>query len=122
MISTESDLFKQIEAYQKKGQLGLFIHDELQDEEDSANGVGSTTRFYAWMNAIGLMLPWFSWKHKGPSFLNTHPSKGHIHRRRSQTVRKALDFIEVLLVEKNLAGDYYKGKAKKVIIREIKNN
>jgi hypothetical protein len=115
MVSTESELFRQLKSYQKRGHLGLLIHDELQDEDDSANGAGSTSRFYAWMNALGLMMPWLSWKHKGPSFLNTHPVKGHLHRRRSQTVRKALDFINVLLVEKNLAGDFYKEKAKKVI-------
>lgn len=120
MVSTESDLFRQLKSYQKRGHLGMLIHDELQDEDDSANGVGSTSRFYAWMNALGLMMPWFSWKHKGPSFLNTHPEKGHLHRRRSQTVRKALDFINVLLVEKNLAGDYYKERAEKLINREVK--
>jgi len=122
MVSTESDLFRQLKSYQKRGLLGMLIHDELQDVDDSANGVGSTSRFYAWMNAMGLMMPWFSWKHKGPSFLNTHPEKGHLHRRRSQTVRKALDFINVLLVEKNLAGDYYKERAEKVIEREVKKN
>jgi hypothetical protein len=121
MVSTESALFKQLKSYQKRGHLGKLIHDELQDEEDSANGVGSTNRFYAWMNALGLMMPWFSWKHKGPSFLNTHPVKGHLHRRRSQTVRKALDFIDVLLVKNNLAGDYYKKKAEELIALESQN-
>ncbi|MCU0460584.1 MAG: hypothetical protein MUF36_01010 [Bacteroidales bacterium] len=118
MVSTESELFKLLKSYQKRGHLGKLVHDELQDEDDNANGVGSTTRFYAWMNALGLMMPWFSWKHSGPSFLNTHPVKGHLHRRRSQTVRKALDFIDVLLVKYNLAGDFYKEKAKEVISRE----
>lgn len=121
MVSTESELFRQLKSYQKRGHLGMIIHEELQDKDDSANGVGSTSRFYAWMNALGLMMPWFSWKHNGPSFLNTHPEKGHLHRRRSQTVRKALDFINVLFVEKNLAGDFYKEKAEKVINREDKN-
>jgi hypothetical protein len=60
----------------------------------------------------------FSRKFKGPSFLNTHPQKGHIHRRRSQTVRKALDFIDILLVRHNLAGDYYRERAKEVINQE----
>jgi len=115
MVSTESDLFKKLQSYQKKGHLGMLIHDELQDEGDNSTGVGSTSRFKAWTNAVGLMLPWLSRRYKRPSFLNIHPVKGHLHRRRSQTVRKALDFIEVLLVEKNLAGDFYKEKAKKVI-------
>ena len=70
------------------------------------------------MNALGLIMPWFSWKHSGPSFLNTHPEKGHLHRRRSKTVKKALDFINVLLVDKNLAGDFYKERALEVIRRD----
>ncbi|MCX6335502.1 MAG: hypothetical protein NT092_14585 [Bacteroidia bacterium] len=115
MISTESDLFRQLKSYQEKGHLGMLIYDELQDEGDNSTGVGSTSRFKAWTNAAGLMLPWLSRRYNKPSFLNIHPVKGHLHRRRSQTVRKALDFIDMLLVERNLAGDFYKEKAKKVI-------
>lgn len=122
MISTKSELYKQLQSYQKKGHLGNLIHDELQDEGDSSTGVGSTSRFKAWTNAFGLMLPWLSMKYKGPSFLNIHPVKGHLHRRRSQTVRKTIDFIDVLLVRYNLAGDFYKEKAKKVISREIEKS
>lgn len=118
MVSTGSRLYRQLASYQKKGYIGNLVHDELQDEGDSSNGVGSTTRFYAWMNALGLIMPWFSWKHSGPSFLNTHPEKGHLHRRRSKTVKKALDFINVLLVDKNLAGDFYKERALEVIRRD----
>ena len=122
MVSTDSSLFRQLEMYQRKGQLGRLIHDELQDEGDNSTGVGSTSRLKAWTNAAGLMVPWLSGKYEGPSFLNIDPVKGHLHRRRSQTVRKALDFIDVLLVRYNLAGDLYKEKAKKVISREIKDN
>ncbi len=122
MVSTESKLFRQLQSYQKRGHLGKLVHDELQDEGDSANEVGSTTSFYAWMNALGLMMPWFSWKHEGPSFLNTHPVKGHLHRRRSQTLTKALDFIDVLLVKNNLAGDYYKERAESLLRKHLQVN
>lgn len=115
MISTESDLFMQLKSYQKKGHIGKLIYEELQDDGDNSNGAGSTTRYRAWMNALGLMFPWFSSKHKSPSFLNTHPVNGHIHRRRSQTVQKALDFIDVLLVRNKLAGDYYSERALEAI-------
>ncbi len=57
-------------------------------------------------------------KYKRPSFLNTHPVKGHLHRRRSQTVRKALDFIEVLLVKNNLAGDFIRRRLKSDYLEE----
>lgn len=115
MISTSSELYRQLEKYRKKGQLGRLIHHELQDEGDNSTGVGSTTRLRAWINAAGLIMPWLSGKYEGPSFLNIDPVKGHLHRRRSQTVKKALDFIEVLLVRYNLAGDLYKEKAKSLL-------
>jgi hypothetical protein len=122
MVSGESDLFKQITKYREEGIIGTLVFDDLQDEGDSSNGVGGKTRGEAWGNAFGLMFPVFSRKFSGPSFLNTDPVKGHLHRRRSQTVRKAIDFIEVLLVKHNLAGDQYKEKAKSVIEQELSGN
>lgn len=122
MISKESELFKSLLEHQKKGNIGKIIFDELQDEGDTSTGVGSTTRGKAWTNAFGLMFPLFSSTYKSPSFLNIHPVKGHLHRRRSQTVQKAIDFIEVLLIKNNLAGDHYKEKAKVVINEAIINN
>jgi hypothetical protein len=119
MVSRESDLFKQIVRYQEEGIIGTLVFDELQDEGDSSNGVGGKTRGEAWRNAFGLMFPVLSGKFSGPSFLNTDPVKGHLHRRRSQTVRKAIDFIEVLLIRHQLAGDQYKEKAKEVIKEEL---
>jgi hypothetical protein len=118
LISRDSLLFKKLLEYQKKGIIGHLIYDELQDEGDSSAGVGDTTRLKAWTNALGLMAPLLSRKYSGPSFLNIHPVKGHLHRRRSQTVRKALDFIDVLLVKYNLAGDHYREIAMKVIEEE----
>ena len=120
MISKESDLFKNLVEHQKEGNIGKIIFDDLQDEGDSSTGIGSTTKGKAWSNAFGLMFPLLSLKYKSPSFLNIHPEKGHLHRRRSQTVQKAIDFIEVLLIKHNLAGDHYREKAV-AVISELKN-
>jgi hypothetical protein len=118
LISKESELFMKLENYHKEGVIGKFIHDDLRDEGDNSFGIGGKTRGEAFLNAFGIILPVFSRKFKGPSFLNTHPVKGHLHRRRSQTVRKALDFIDILLVKHNLAGNHYLESAKSVIEQE----
>jgi len=121
MISKESELYRRLKVYQGDGLLGKIIYDELQDEGDDSAGIGSISRGKAWSNAFGLMFPVFSKKFKSPSFLNTHPQKGHVHRKRSQTVQKAIDFINVILIEHKLAGDHYCEKAKAVIGRlEVK--
>jgi hypothetical protein len=117
-ISKESDLFKKLLEYQRSGILGTIIFDELQDEGDSIYGAGGRSRAEAWSNAIGLMMPWFSKKFRAPSFLNTDPERGHLHRRRSQTVQKAIDFIEIIFNRNNLAGDYYREKALSVLSNE----
>ena len=118
MISKESKIYMDLIEYQKKGIIGKIIYDDLQDEGDTSSGIGSTSRSQAWANAFGLMFPCFSSKFSSPSFLNTHPFKGHLHRKRSKTVQKALDFVEVILVKYNLAGDYYREKAKLLIAEE----
>ena len=61
------------------------------------------------------MFPFFSRKYKGPSFLNSDPETGHIHRIRSKTVQKAVDYINVILVKHRLAGDHYMDKAVAVL-------
>ncbi len=114
-ISKESDLFKKLVEYQREGIIGTFIFDDLHDEDDSVRGTGGTTRCEAYSNAFGLMFPFFSKKFSGPSFLNTHPEKGHLHRKRSKTVQKALDYIDVLLFKHKLAGEYYFTRAKEVL-------
>jgi hypothetical protein len=119
MISSKSELYQQLVHYQKVGTIGIILHDEVQDEGDTSAGVGGTSRIEAYRNAFGLMFPLFSRKFPGPSFLNTNPITGHIHRRRSQTVRKAIDYIDIILVKNNLAGDYYQEKALSVIKNEI---
>jgi len=116
MISSESVLYKKLIHYQEEGKIGIILHDEMQDDGDTSYGVGGTTRMEAYRNAFGLMFPFLSGK-VGPSFLNTNPETGHIHRRRSQTVQKAIDYINIILIKNKLAGDYYKEKA----LEEIKN-
>jgi hypothetical protein len=120
MISPESDLFIQLVQYQKEGTIGTIIHDEIQDEGDNSRGVGGLSRAEAYSNAFGIMFPFLSKKFKGPSFLNTHPEKGHIHRKRSKTVQKALDYINIILIKHRLAGEDYMKKA--TIILQDENN
>jgi hypothetical protein len=119
MISSESELYKQLLAYQKEGTIGRILHDEVQDEGDSSLGVGGTSRLEAYTNAFGLMFPFLSKKFTGPSFLNTNPKTGHIHRRRSQTLQKAIDYINIILIKNKLAGEHYMEKAIAVIKEEI---
>ena len=119
MISTRSDLYKQLIHYQKEGTIGIILHNEVQDEGDSSAGVGGMSRLEAFTNAFGLMFPILSRKFRGPSFLNTNPVTGHIHRRRSKTVQKAIDYINIILIQHKLAGDYYMEKAQEVIKWEI---
>jgi len=119
MISPESTLYKQLLTYKKEGTIGKILHDEVQDEGDTSMGVGGTTRLQAYRNAFGLIFPFLSMKYHGPSFLNINPETGHIHRRRSQTVQKAIDYINIILIQYKLAGDQYKEKAIAVIKEEI---
>ena len=105
--------------YQKEGTIGIILHDEVQDEGDNSAGVGGTSRLEAYRNDFGLMFPLFPRKFKGPSFLNTDPETGHIHRRRSKTVQKAIDYINIILIRNKLAGEHYREKAVAVIKAEI---
>jgi len=119
MLSSESVLYKKLIHYQEEGKIGIILHDEMQDDGDTSYGVGGTTRIEAYRNAFGLMFPFFSRKFKGPSFLNTNRETGHIHRRRSQSLQKAVDYVNIILIKNKLAGDYYKQKALEVIKNEI---
>jgi hypothetical protein len=122
MLSEKSELFRTLKNYQNEGLIGKIIHDEVLDSDDSANGVGGETRGEAYKNAFGLMLPLFSKKYSWPSFLNTHPEKGHVHRKRSKTVKKALDYIDVILIRHQLAGENYKNIAIEVVKNTIGNS
>lgn len=115
MIAPESDLYKQLIHYQHEGKIGIILHDEMQDDGDTSYGVGGTSRMEGYRNAFGLMLPFFSAKFHGPSFLNTNPANGHIHRRRSQTIQKAFDYISIIFIKYNLAGDHYRDMAKIIV-------
>ena len=119
MVSHESQLFSHLLHYQKDGLIGTILHDEISDKDDNAYGVGGASRLEAYRNALGIAFPFLSTRYKGPSFLNTHPEKGHIHRKRSMTVQKALDYIDIILVKHKLAGDHHSRKAE-VRIKEIK--
>ena len=118
IISKESDLYLKLLEYQKAGIIGTIIFDELHDDEDSINGTGGRSRIEAYYNAFGLMLPFLSTRFKGPSFLNTDHEKGHLHRRRSQTIQKAIDFIEVIFIRNMLAGTVYREKAVSILTYE----
>jgi hypothetical protein len=115
MISPDSELYQQLLKYQNEGLIGTILQEEVQDEGDTSFGVGGTSKSEAYENAFGLMLPFLHRKFSGPSFLNQHPVKGHIHRRRSQSVQKAYDYINIILIKNNLAGEYYKEAAKTML-------
>ncbi len=119
MISTDSDLFLKLADYQRKGLIGSIVYNDLQDEDDNITGIGGRSKIEAYTNAFELILPVFSKKFNRPSFLNTHHEKGHVHRKRSKTLQKAIDFIDVLLVKHKLAGNGYAEKAAKAI-QELK--
>ena len=119
MISSQSELYKTLIRFQNEGQIGVILHDEIQDEGDNSTGVGGLSKSEAYKNAFGIMFPFLSGKFREPSFLNSHADTGHIHRRRSKTIQKAIDYINVIFIKYNLAGDYYKVKAQKVLHEEI---
>ena len=105
MISERSGLFKKLHHYQDLGIINKIIYHELQDQGDNSNGIGGVSKLEAYANGLGICFPFFSPKHKGPSFLNSHPEKGHLHRVRAQSVQKARDFRKVLLDDFGLEGD-----------------
>lgn len=111
MVNHESQLFRQLLKHQKDGLIGIILHDEIQDKDDNSYGVGGVSRFEAYRNALGISFPCLSTRYKGPSFLNTHPENGHTHRKRSMTVQKALDYIDIILIRYKLAGDHNSERA-----------
>jgi hypothetical protein len=111
MISSESELYKRLLHYQSEGLIGTIVHDEIQDEGDNSIGVGGSSRMEAFRNAFGIMFPLISFRYSRPSFLNAHPETGHIHRKRSKTVQKAIDYINIILIRHKLAGDHFGKKA-----------
>jgi hypothetical protein len=111
MISPESELYRKLLHFQSEGLIGTILHEEMHDEGDNSAGVGGTSRLEAFRNAFGIMFPAVSFRYSSPSFLNAHPETGHIHRKRSKTVQKAIDYINIILVRHKLAGDHFKQRA-----------
>jgi hypothetical protein len=111
MISPRSELYQKLLEYQSKGLIGVILHDEMHDEGDNSAGVGGSSRLEAFRNAFGIMFPIISFRFKGPSFLNADPETGHIHRRRSKSIQKAIDYVHIILVRHRLAGEHHKEKA-----------
>jgi hypothetical protein len=115
MLSPQSELYKRLIHFQREGLIGTIIHDEIQDIGDNTFGVGGSSRSEAFRNALGVAFPFFSKKYFGPSLLNKHPQKGHIHRIRSMTVQKAVDYINIILIRHAMAGATYREKAAQVL-------
>ena len=115
MIDTRSVLYNKLLDYQKEGLIGTILHDEIQDEGDNTHGVGGRTRFEAYRNALAVSFPFLTGRFSETSFLNSHPENGHLHRKRSMTVKKALDYIEIILVKNKLAGEEYSIRAKELL-------
>lgn len=96
MVSKESGLYRRLVHHQQQGIIDKLIYDELQDEGDNSTGIGGRTWMEACLNGLGICFPAFTRKYRGPSFLNNHPQKGHLHRVRAQSVQKAHDFRKVI--------------------------
>lgn len=96
MVSKKSKLFKRLSDFHNKGIISNLVYDPLQDEGDNSTGIGGTTRIGAYLRGLGICFPFLSVTYKSPSFLNQHPQKGHLHRKRSQSEEKAVDFMRVM--------------------------
>jgi hypothetical protein len=119
MISEKSALFKRLLHYRDRGIIGTILYHELQDEGDNSKGIGGVSKWDAYTNALGICFPFLSVRHKGPSFLNNHPVKGHLHRVRAQSEQKARDFIQTILIDHQLGGHENKEKASRVLRSRI---
>jgi hypothetical protein len=115
MVSKKSGLYRKLLEYQDQGIIGTIIFDELHDLNDNSNGIGGSSRFEAYSNALGICFPFMTRKFSGPSFLNTDPVTGHIHRVRAQSVQKAKDFLHTILIHYRLAGDEARAAAKSLL-------
>jgi hypothetical protein len=121
MISTRSQLYEKLLEYQQEKIIGTILHDEMQDDGDNTAGMGGTSRFEAYLNAFGIIFPVLSGRYNGPSFLNKHPENGHIHRQRSMTIQKSIDYTSAIMIKYALAGGENKKRAEN-LIHEISNN
>jgi hypothetical protein len=115
LVSKESHLYRQLLQYRDEGLIGKILYDELQDEGDNSVGIGGRNRLQGYLNALGICFPFLTRKYSGPSFLNTDPITGHIHRVRSKSIGKAHDFIRIILIDSGLGGEEGKRKAEEVV-------
>lgn len=121
MVSKKSGLYRKLQDYQDRGIIGTLLYDELQDEGDNSNGIGGRTKPEAFGNGLGICFPFLSRQYHGPSFLNNHPVTGHLHRVRAQSVQKAKDFVQSILIDYQLGGDIAMRKAQEALEHETRN-
>jgi hypothetical protein len=119
MVHEQSGLLRKLEYYQQQGVIDKILLSELHDDGDNSNGLGGRTRFEAYSNGLGICFPILSRKFSGPSFLNNDPVHGHLHRVRAQSIQKAKDFIQTILIDHELGGKENKAKAELLLEKEL---
>ncbi len=119
MVSEQSGLYRKLKHYQQRGVIDKILLNELQDEGDNSNGLGGRTRLEAYSKGLGICFPFLTRKFSGPSFLNTDPVHGHLHRVRSHSIQKARDFIQTIMIDHELGGAENKAKADLVLKKEL---
>jgi len=105
MVSKESELYKDLEKFKKKGIIKELMYNELQDDGDNAVGVGETSRSKAYLHALGIYFPSLTRKYSGPAFSNKNPVTGHLHRVRALSIEKAYDFLRAIFINANWFGE-----------------
>lgn len=118
IVNTESALYKNLLHYRDKGAIKTILYDDLQDEGDNSKGVGGRTSLEAYANGLGICFPMLSPVHSGPSFLSTHPVKGHLHRVRSHSIQKARDFVQTILIDHRMGGEEAMERAERLLEEE----
>ena len=111
MVSEQSGLYRKLKHYQQRGVIDKILLKELHDEGDNSNGLGGRTRLEAYSKGLGICFPFLTRKFSGPSFLNTDPVHGHLHRVRSHSIQKARDFIQTIMIDHELGGAENRKKA-----------
>lgn len=115
MVCRESPLFRELLKLREEGFISLIVYDELQDEGDNVTGMCGKTRVEAFANALKITFV-LDRNHRGqPSILHSHPTKGHIHWKRAQSVKKGRDFVRVILIDHELAGPNVRERAREVL-------
>jgi hypothetical protein len=111
MVNKDSALFQELIKLQQKGLINYIVYDELQDPGDNVTGMCGKSMLQAFSNAFRMTCV-FGGNYLGqPSILNNHPYKGHIHWQRAQSAKKGKDYVQLLLIDKELAGPQVKERA-----------